>query len=257
MADALVGFTGFVGSTLLKQRQFDHLYRSTTIGDAAGGQYGTLVCAGAPAQKWLANRDPAGDEANVRRLIAVLESVRCEQFILISTVDVFANPVGVDEDSATTDQDLHAYGRHRLMLERFVAEHFPKRLIVRLAGLVGPGLRKNAVYDLHRRHNLEALDPDAVYQFYPMVNLWSDVRRAVDHELQLVHLTAEPTSLEEIAREGFGVEIDRRPTRGAPPSYDMRSRFASLFGGPARYQYAKREVIGAVRAYAQSEPGGA
>lgn len=251
--DALIGHTGFVGSTLLRQRPFDALYRSTDIGEAAHRRFGTVVCAGAPAQKWVANREPAADEANIRRLMQVLESVDAERFVLISTVDVFADPRDVDEDSPVGEENLHAYGRHRLALERFVAGRFPSHLIVRLVGLVGPGLRKNVIFDFHNRRNLDGIDSAAVYQFYPMVNLWADLELALSRELRLVHLTAEPISVAELAREAFGIAFDRRG-EGAAPRYDLRSRHAQLFGGSGPYQYSRREVIAAVRAYTQCEP---
>jgi nucleoside-diphosphate-sugar epimerase len=255
MTDALIGYTGFVGSTLLRQRTFGAMFRSTDVHRAADGRFGTVVCAGAPAQKWAANRDPAADQAGIRRLVQVLGSVECERFVLISTVDVFARPAEVDEDSPVTDEGLHAYGRHRLMLERFVESRFERRSIVRLPGLVGPGLRKNVIYDLHHGNNLDAIDSRSIYQFYPMVNLWADLQVALANDLPLVHLTSEPTSVADVATEGFGVRIDQR-RQGEPARYEMRSRHAGLFGAAGTYQYSRREVLTAVRAYAQSEPKG-
>ncbi|CAK2394993.1 hypothetical protein VCRA2116O29_1280001 [Vibrio crassostreae] len=49
--DALIGFSGFVGKTLLKQRDFDHHYRSTNIEQIQNNRFDTVVCAGAPTQK--------------------------------------------------------------------------------------------------------------------------------------------------------------------------------------------------------------
>ena len=57
MKNALIGFSGFVGATLQKQALFDALYRSTNIADIEGGEFDLAVCAGAPAQKWIANRE--------------------------------------------------------------------------------------------------------------------------------------------------------------------------------------------------------
>jgi hypothetical protein len=118
---------------------------------------------------------------------------------------------------------------------------------------VGPGLRKNVIYDLHHGNNLAAIDAAAVYQFYPMVNLWPDLQVSLSAGLSLVHLTAEPTSVADIAREGFGISFEGTGS-GPAPRYDIRSRHAAVFGGTNGYQYSRREVIGAVRAYAQSEP---
>ena len=43
MKNALIGFSGFVGSTLLKQSSFESLYRSTNISEIAG-QSLTRLC---------------------------------------------------------------------------------------------------------------------------------------------------------------------------------------------------------------------
>lgn len=251
--DALIGYTGFVGSTLLRQTEFAARYRSTTIADIEHETFDTLVCAGAPAQKWIANREPHADLQAIDCLINHLRTVRCKVFVLISTVDVFAYPVGVDEDSPVDESTLCPYGLHRRRLEKFVAGHFPRHLIVRLPGLVGPGLRKNVVYDLLHHNNLAAIDSRGVFQFYPMVNLWHDIQIALKAGLSLVHLCAEPISVARVAQDGFARPLEQQvvPT---PAVYDLHSRFAGLFGAEGRYPYSARETLLAVRAYAQSEP---
>ncbi|MGQ7957263.1 pyridine nucleotide transhydrogenase [Pseudomonas sp. SP16.1] len=253
MTDALIGYTGFVGSTLLKQSKFDALYRSTTIGEIAGRSFDTIVCAGAPAQKWIANREPEQDRGKIEGLIAHLKTVKCKTFILISTVDVFGSPTSVDESTPVVEAGLHAYGMHRRLLEKFVEEHFDNFLIVRLPGLVGPGLRKNVIFDFLNDNNLQAIDSRGAFQFYPMVNLWYDIQIALRAGLRLVHLTAQPVSVADVSSQGFGRIFDH-PLAGPAARYDMRTQHAGLFGGIDGYQYSARETLQAVRTYAQSEP---
>lgn len=253
MTKALIGFSGFVGSTLLKQTTFDAQYRSTNVAEIDGRSFDTVVCAGAPAQKWLANREPEADRQKIDGLIAHLKTVRCNTFILISTVDVFKTPIGVDEETIVDEVGLHAYGLHRRLLEKFVESHFPHHLIVRLPGLVGPGLRKNVIFDFLNDNNLNAIDSRGVFQFYPMVSLWYDIQTAIDAGLKLVHLTAEPISVADIARNGFGKQFDHAMANDAA-RYDLRSRHAPLFGAAGNYQYSARDTTQAVRSYAQSEP---
>lgn len=253
MKTALIGHTGFVGTTLLRQRSFDSLYRSTNIEAIAGQRFDLVVCAGAPAQKWLANREPEADRASIQRLMDSLANVEARRFVLVSTVDVFADPQAVDEDSLVPEEGLHAYGRHRRMLESFVQERFADHCVLRLPGLVGPGLRKNVIYDLLNDNNLNAIDCRGLFQFYPMVNLWSDIRLALDEGIDVLHLAAEPISVADVAGLGFGKRFDHT-LPGAPARYDMRSRHASLFSGSGAYQYSRKEVLLAIRAYAQSEP---
>ncbi|WP_042886934.1 NAD-dependent epimerase/dehydratase family protein [Cupriavidus necator] len=250
---ALIGHSGYVGSTLMRQTHFDDLYRSSNIGAIGGKRYRLLVCAGAPAQKWIANRDPMQDRQKVESLITQLRTVQCEQFVLVSTVDVFKTPRNVDEATPIDEEELHPYGLHRRLLERFIEEKFPRHLIVRLPGLVGPGLRKNVIFDLLNNNNVQAIDSRGVFQFYPMVNLWADIQTAISAGLSLVHLTAEPVSVFDVASQGFGKHFEHALT-GAVSNYDFRTKYASLFGGHGYYQYSRRETLQAIRAYAQSEP---
>lgn len=252
MFNSLIGYSGYVGGTLLNQENFTSLYRSTNIGDIDNQSFNTVVCAGAPAQKWIANRNPEADRQKIEELIAHLKTIQCKTFILISTVDVFKNPIGVDEDTPVDESGLHAYGLHRRLLETFVEEHFPNHLIVRLPGLVGPGLRKNVIFDFLNGNNLEAIDSRGVFQFYPMVNLWYDIQTALNAGLELVHLTAEPISVEDISQKGFGKSFTHTLANPAA-TYDMQTKHAQVFGASGGYQYSARETILAVRAYAQSE----
>jgi len=251
--NALIGFSGFVGGTLLKQATFESLYRSTNIHDIEGKSFDTVVCAGAPAQKWIANRDPEADRQKIDGLIAHLKTIQCKTFILISTVDVFKTPVGVNEDTPVDESGLHAYGLHRRLLEKFVENHFTNHLIIRLPGLVGPGLRKNVIFDFLNDNNLPTIDSRGVFQFYPMVNLWSDIQIALKADLKLVHFTAEPVSVADVSKKGFGKSFDNA-LPNASATYDLQTRHAQIFGASGHYQYGSRETIQAIRTYAQSEP---
>jgi nucleoside-diphosphate-sugar epimerase len=201
----------------------------------------------------MANCEPEADLQKINGLIERLGGVQCKKFILISTVDVFKAPVSVDEDTLVDESGLHPYGLHRRLLEKFVESRFSDHLIVRLPGLVGPGLRKNVIFDLLNGNNLNKIDSRAVFQFYPMVNLWFDVQTALKARLRLIHLTSAPVSVADVAQQGFGQTFDQGLT-GIPARYDMRTRHAAVFGGGGGYLYSVRETIQAVRAYAQSEP---
>ncbi|MBD5802541.1 hypothetical protein AZOA_19700 [Azoarcus sp. Aa7] len=253
MKNALIGFSGFVGSTLRKQAQFDALYRSTNIQEIDNQEFELVVCAGAPAQKWIANSNPDDDRNKIESLIGHLRTIKCNTFILISTVDVFKMPVGVDEATPVDETELNPYGLHRRMLEKFVQEHFSKHLIVRLPGLVGPGLRKNIIFDFLNNNNLNSIESRGIFQFYPMVNLWYDIHTALREALTIVHLTSEPISVSEVFLNGFGRQFVHEFVN-TPARYDMQTRYADLFGACGRHQYSVRETIQAIRAYAQSEP---
>lgn len=255
MTDALLGHTGYVGSTLLRQRSFGALFDSKNIHTVGDTEFDLVVCAAAPAQKWIANRDPEADRARLQGLMAALETVRCRKFVLVSTVDVLSNLTNGDEGALPQLDSLHPYGRHRRELEVFVTQRFPDALIVRLPALVGPGLRKNALHDLRHGHETYKIDSRSTFQFYPMVNLWADLELALTLGMTLVHFATHPLSVADIARDAMHTLFKHTPHGAMPPAfYDIRSRYAAAFGGSGGYLYDRREVLMAVRAYMQSEP---
>uniref|UniRef100_A4WZT0 Uncharacterized protein n=1 Tax=Cereibacter sphaeroides (strain ATCC 17025 / ATH 2.4.3) TaxID=349102 RepID=A4WZT0_CERS5 len=146
--DALIGYTGFVGSHLRRQHDFGALFNSANIGEAAGGRFGTLVCAAAPGSMFTANRCPERDEAAIRGLMDRLAPIRAGLCVLVSSIAVLAEFDGQDDEGTDRFQTGLAYGRHRRMLEEFCAERFDRCLIVRLPALFGRGLRKNFLFDL-------------------------------------------------------------------------------------------------------------
>ena len=65
--NAIVGYTGFVGSNLYTPERFRAAYNTKNIETAYGTQPELLVYAGVRAEKYLANRDPERDLANIRQ----------------------------------------------------------------------------------------------------------------------------------------------------------------------------------------------
>lgn len=144
----LIGHTGFVGSALLRQTRFDACFNSANIAEIEGRAFGTLVCAAAPGSMLEANRAPERDKAAIDALIARLDRVEAERFVLISSIAVLADFAGGDDEGTNAYRQELAYGRHRRALEAFVEDRFPGSLIIRLPALFGAGLRKNFLFDL-------------------------------------------------------------------------------------------------------------
>lgn len=143
----LVGNTGFVGSNLERQYQFDGLFSSKNIKEAYGGHPDLLIYSGVPAQKYLANKEPSKDEEIIRNAIDNIKKICPKKIVLISTIDVYANPIDIDESSQSFEQE-EAYGRNRRILEKWVEDNVPDYTIVRLPALYGYNIKKNFVYDL-------------------------------------------------------------------------------------------------------------
>ncbi len=145
--NAIVGYTGFVGSNLYTPERFQAAYNSKNIQEAYGTKPDLLVYSGVRAEKFLANSDPEKDRENIEQAKKNIQNIQPKKLVLISTIDVFRTPVGVDETSPIETEGLHPYGTNRYLLEQWVRENYPDALIVRLPALFGKNLKKNFIYD--------------------------------------------------------------------------------------------------------------
>ena len=98
---------------------------------------------------FLANADTEADLAVMAAARENLRRIAPRRLVLISTIAVYEDSRGRDEDSPMDSENLPAYGKNRLQLERWVRQDHPDALIVRLPALYGKGLKKNFLYDLH------------------------------------------------------------------------------------------------------------
>jgi len=245
MATALIGHGGFIGANLLAQAHFD------VKGEAPPpGEYDLVVCAGAPGEKWKANRDPEIDRLAVRRLNDGLTQVQAKKFLLVSTVDVYPRPFGVDEEAPIDPAAATPYGRHRRELELFCAERFGAT-VVRLPLLFGPGLNKNVLFDLLIDHDVENIHPDGVFQYYAVAHLWRDANIALERGLAALNVAGSPVPTRELALRCFGRELTTYPS-APPPHYDVRSKHAPLWGG-AQYLYSKERVLHEITEFIEKE----
>ena len=143
--DLLVGSTGFVGGNLAAKHTFAAVCHSTDIAAQFGAKPDLCVYAGVPAAMFLANADPDADLAVMAAARENLRQIAPKQLVLISSIAVYADSRGKDEQSPMTPDGLPAYGRNRLQLERWVREDYPNAL----PALYGIGLKKNFLFDLH------------------------------------------------------------------------------------------------------------
>ena len=146
---ALVGYTGFVGSNIYEgsNGNIDKVYNSKNIEEAFGTNPELLIYAGLRAEKYLANNAPEKDMALIEQAEENITQINPKKLVLISTIDVFKNPVDVDETASIETENLHPYGYNRYQLELWVRERYPDALIIRLPGLFGVNIKKNFIYD--------------------------------------------------------------------------------------------------------------
>jgi len=144
----LVGYTGFVGSNLHSQYNFDRVYNSKNISDAFGSNPDLCIYAGVRAEKFLANNDPKADMAIIDNAVENIKRIKPKRLVLISTIDVYKAPYNCDENTSVDEKGLHAYGLNRCHLEKQCADNIASCHIIRLPGLFGKNIKKNFIYDL-------------------------------------------------------------------------------------------------------------
>ena len=236
MSSALIGYSGFVGGSLDRQAHFDEKYNSKNISEIKGKHFELIACAGTPGVKWKANQNPEEDLQAIQSLRSHLETVSCDLFIFISTVDVYFPPVEVAEDSPVPAPGLPAYGLHRFQFEEFVRQRYNRSLTVRLPGLYGEGLKKNFIY----------------FQFYNLDRLWQDIQTLLPHQVPLVNFATPPVNAQEVARLCFGVPFENHTERGAV-FYDMHTNYAALFGQKGRYMCTKKDELDSISQFVKRE----
>lgn len=247
----LIGYTGFVGSTLARSHAYDARYNSSNIQEIKGEHFSTLVCAGVSAVKWLANKEPEQDKAGIALLTEPLETVTADHFVLVSTVDVYPVPVGVSEADQPDPALAQPYGRHRRELELWAQARFKRCTIIRLPGLFGEGLKKNPIYDLIVGNQVDKIVPNAVLQWYPMRRFADDLDRVVASGLEVVNVAVEPLETAAIVETFFpGTEIGG-PSQAAP-RYDMRTLHAALLGGQGDYHIDRATMLDELKLFIES-----
>jgi nucleoside-diphosphate-sugar epimerase len=241
--DALIGHTGFVGGALAASGwPFAARFNSSNIQEMRGRRFGTVVCAGVSAVKWLANREPEADWRGIASLLDVLSTVRAERFVLVSTIDVYPVPLDVTEADVPPLGNGQPYGRHRLQIEHAVRERFACNHIVRLPALFGDGLRKNALFDLLTNHMTQQINPEGHFQWYPLRRFADDLRRIIAAELALVNIAVQPLRMGDIAARFFP-SLEIGPAGGPGPRYNVRSLHAALLGGAAGYHLTGDQAL--------------
>lgn len=137
-----------MGGNLMAAHDFAAVCHSRDVETQYGTAPDLCVYAGVPAAMFLANADPEADLAVMAAARENLRRIAPKSLVLISSIAVYGDSRGKDEDDEPDTENLPAYGRNRLQLEHWVREDFPEALIVRLPALYGKGLKKNFLYDL-------------------------------------------------------------------------------------------------------------
>lgn len=192
---AVIGAQGFVGSAFVETlghkeglsvqavvRQNYEAHR--------GRRFDIVVDCSANSRKYLADEQPGQDfERSVTQRLRTLSDFGAGLHVHISSVDVYSDLSSSDstrEDVILDASRISRYGFHKWLAELLVRHYAPQWLIVRLAGMVGRGLRKNPVYDVLHGEPLR-IHPDSRYQFLDTQQVaeiaWTLVERGFANEV--------------------------------------------------------------------------
>lgn len=168
----VIGANGFVGSAFVRylKTQGVNVTEVTrqNYAELAGRTSDVVIEAGCNSKKYLADQEPSREfDLSVAHRLRSLLDFPADLHVHISSVDVYHDLASAETTHEAVVIDLartSRYGLHKLLAEDLVHHYAQKWLIIRLAGMVGPGLKKNPVYDILYNHSLR-IHPDSQYQF--------------------------------------------------------------------------------------------
>lgn len=168
----ILGGNGFVGSA------YARLFAATGVPHTVitrenyaaltGAECDVLINANGNSKKFLANRDPKAEfEASVSSVVASLTDFKAAKYVYLSTGDVYPQQHSAEvtrEDQALDTGAMSRYGLHKYIAEQYVRATHANWLVFRMGGFVGPGMKKNAIFDILNGPQIW-LAPDSELQF--------------------------------------------------------------------------------------------
>jgi nucleoside-diphosphate-sugar epimerase len=153
----VLGYKGFVGSALYEAFSADKKCEAVGIGREnyaalRGTPFDMLVNANGNSSKRLAESEMVRDfQMNVSSTLEILHDFPCEQYIHISSIEVYPDTgkKAATLESAKIDSDaLSNYGFSKYMGELVARKHSKRWLILRPGGMVGMNMKKGPAYDI-------------------------------------------------------------------------------------------------------------
>lgn len=168
----ILGGRGFVGSGFTRyceQRGVAHaVIGRSNYEDFVGKRCDILINADGNSKKFLARDKPLQEfDESVRSVRASLIDFRADYYIYLSSCDVYPDcslPSVTSEDTELDVANQSPYGFHKYLAEQCVRHAARRWLIVRCGGFVGPGLKKNPIFDILHGGPLW-LDPASELQY--------------------------------------------------------------------------------------------
>jgi nucleoside-diphosphate-sugar epimerase len=168
----IIGGKGFVGSAFVRlceaRRKHCAVITKQNYDDFIGKRCNILINANGNSNKVLAQKNPLQDfDASVKTVRASLLDFNYDYYVYLSSCDVYpdcSSPATTLENEKITIVKQSTYGFHKFIAEQCVQHVASKWLIIRFGGLIGPHMKKSAVYDILHGGPLW-LDPESELQF--------------------------------------------------------------------------------------------
>jgi len=168
----ILGGKGFVGSAFTRfceKEEIDYDCIDLDNYEAYKGRdCDILINAAGNSKKYLSNERPVEDfHFSLEALLCSFFDFSFRKYIFISSIDVYTDhedPAYNREDSVIDIGNISHYGFHKYLGEKMVMHYFSDWLIIRLGGVLGPGLKKNPVFDLIHDIPLR-VDEESEYQY--------------------------------------------------------------------------------------------
>lgn len=168
----ILGGNGFVGSAysrLFSRLGIGHkVITKSNFEEFRGSSCDVLINANGNSKKFLSDKDPLLDfDLSVRSVLESLEAIKSKIYIHLSSGDVYPDTSSfekTDEDSFIDVELLSRYGLNKFLAENIIRGVHKKYLIIRMGGFVGPGIKKNAIFDMLTNSPIW-LSPESELQF--------------------------------------------------------------------------------------------
>ena len=188
--NALIGYTGFIGSNLLN---FDNnliKYNSKNIHKIKNQKFNLVICAGTSSKIWLAKKKPLEDKRKIKNLMNNLKFIKANKFVLISTCEIYGNKKNCLENNDNVQNINTNYGLNRYLLEKFVEKKFNNHFILRLPIVYGKNFKKNCIYDLINNNEIHKLNGSDLIQIYDVKNLKKHIKYVIKNNIKKLNISS-------------------------------------------------------------------
>lgn len=252
----VLGGKGFIGSAFVRfcgEKEIDYdCIDLDNYSVFTGQSCDILINVAGNSKKYLSNERPIEDfRFSLEALLRSFFDFTFDKYIYLSSIDVYndhEDPSCNREDSAIDIGEISNYGFHKYIGEQMVMHYLSNWLIIRLGGVLGPGLKKNPVFDLIHDTPLR-VDKESEYQYLSTDYLAEVVFGLIEREKwrEIFNICGEGTvALKEIS------SWQKKPPRFHDENvrrerYEVSNeKISQLFDMPDSLQVAKEFVLSAI-----------